>query len=79
MFHPTGGETLAHTEDRVSRVTVTSYAVLYGKAPFASGRAEDSRSFSRTCGSKSHMFVKKIKQYHAAAGESGCHLVKRSV
>ena len=27
MFHPAGGETLAHTEDRVSRVTDRSYAV----------------------------------------------------
>jgi len=25
------------------------------------------------------MFVKKIKQYHAAAGETGFHLGKRSV
>jgi hypothetical protein len=41
------------------------------KVDIASGRTEDSRSFSRNCGSESHNFVKKIKPYHAAAGEAG--------
>jgi len=40
------------------------------KAGFASGKAEDIVSFSRTFGSESQMFVKKKKQYHAAAGEA---------
>jgi hypothetical protein len=40
------------------------------KTDIASGRAEDSRSFSRKCGSERHIFVKKIKEYHAAAGEN---------
>jgi hypothetical protein len=48
----------------------TSYAITRVKADIASGRAEDARSFARTCGSESHMFVQKIKQHHAAAGEN---------
>jgi hypothetical protein len=53
-------------------------------APFddAQGRLRQGRtdhSFSQTCGSLSHMFVKKVKTYHAAAGASGFHLVKRPV
>jgi hypothetical protein len=45
-------------------------------APFdyAQGRLRqggNTRSFSRKSGSPSHFFVKKRKQYHAAAGESG--------
>jgi hypothetical protein len=36
-------------------------------------------AFSRTCGSESHMFWKKIQTYHAAASESSFHRVKRPV
>jgi hypothetical protein len=46
-------------------------------AYFASGRAEEPMLFHKFL----HIvqkFAKKIKQYHAAAGESGVHLVKHS-
>ncbi len=46
--------------DRVSPVSNTSYAVTNLKGNFASGRAEQTRSFSRNSGSKSQNFVKKI-------------------
>jgi hypothetical protein len=54
------------------------YAVTNPAEHFASGRAEDSILFHK----KIHcvnFFVKKIKKYHAAAGESGFHLGKRPV
>jgi len=41
----------------------------------ASGRAEETRSFSQK-NSQREFFVKKNKTYHAAAGESDVHLVK---
>jgi hypothetical protein len=44
----------------------------------ASGRAEDSRSFSQK-NSRCEFFVKKKQKYHAAAGDSAVHRVKRSV
>jgi hypothetical protein len=36
-------------------------------------------SFSRTFGSESQMFWKKKNTYHAAAGDSAVHWVKRPV
>jgi hypothetical protein len=45
----------------------------------ASGRAEQTRSFSQKFGSQRQIFVKKDKTYHAAAGESGFHRMKRPV
>jgi hypothetical protein len=47
-------------------------------AGFASGRAEDYMLFHKKIHSV-NFFVKKIKTYHAAAGESGFHRVKRPV
>jgi hypothetical protein len=38
MFHPAGGEILAHTEDRVSRVNYTSYAVGVQTGRLTSGK-----------------------------------------
>jgi hypothetical protein len=57
-------------------ILYTSYAVPSPEVDIASGRAEDSRSFSQKT-SQRNFFVKKKKTYHAAAGESGFHLVKR--
>ena len=48
-----------------------SYAVSDPTGNFASGRAEDSKSFSRTFGSQSQMFVKKIAGVFSAAGNVG--------
>jgi hypothetical protein len=48
--------------DRVTCVINTSYAVTNPKGNFASGRAEQTGSFSRNFGSKSQNFVKKIDQ-----------------
>jgi hypothetical protein len=45
----------------------------------ASGRVELDILISQKFGSQSQIFVKKRNKYHAAAGESGLRLVKRSV
>ncbi len=86
QYHAAAGEIRRYREQtdrlhahRVRSVSNTRYAVLHGKIFFASSRVEETRSFSRNFGSPSQNFVKKIKQYHAAAGESGFHLVKRPV
>jgi hypothetical protein len=36
-------------------------------------------SFSGKCGSESHIFLKKTKKNHAAAGEASLYRVKRPV
>jgi len=36
-------------------------------------------SFSGECSSESHILRKKLKKYHAAAGDSAVHRVKRPV
>jgi len=57
----------------------TTYAVTDMEGDFASGRAEDSLAFSQTCGSLSHMFVKKPKSVPCCRRRSGGHRVKRPV
>jgi len=44
----------------------------------ASGRAEETRSFSQK-NSRCEFFCEKEKMYHAAAGESGFNRMKRPV
>jgi hypothetical protein len=48
-------------------------------ARFVSGRAEDIVSFSGKFSSEIQISLKKIKQYHAAVGDSAVHRVKRPV
>jgi len=55
----------------------TSYAVPDLEGHIASGRAEKPDIFTKN--SLYEFFVKKNKPYHAAAGESGFHLMKRLV
>jgi len=64
---------------RVTRVNYTCYAVTDLKAYFASGRAEDPIFFYENFSQREKFLVKKNIMYHAAAGESGLHRVKRSV
>jgi hypothetical protein len=72
-------ETARLNAHRVTPVKDRSYAVTNPKGNFADGRAEETRSFSRHVGSKSQHVVKRYIKYHAAAGESGFHLVNRLV
>jgi len=56
----------------------TSHAVFDPEEHFTSGRAEDSIRFHKKI-HNANFFVKTKKEYHAAAGKSGFHLVKRLV
>jgi len=64
--------------DRVSPVNNTRDAVAHPKGIFAAGRVEWDILFRKMWHQVPH-FPEKDKKYHAAAGESGLHLVKRSV
>jgi len=54
------------------------YAVAHPKGNFTSGRAEQTILFHKKIYNV-NLFVKKKKQYYAAAGETGFHLVKHPV
>jgi hypothetical protein len=72
------GQTPGLNADRVSPVNYTSYAVSFREENIVSGRAGDSILFHKNLHIV-QIFVKKIQKYHAAAGESRFHRVKRPV
>jgi len=77
------GGILDHEEHEMSEHRATAnvamyQAILHLVGHIASGRAEGIRSFSQK-NSQRDFFVKKKRVYHAAAGESGFHQVKRPV
>ncbi|MFP4436634.1 MAG: hypothetical protein ACLFVO_05260 [Chloroflexaceae bacterium] len=72
-----------HEQHEMSENREMTSADMYQALPrltgiIASDRAEEIRSFSQKS-SQREFFVKKKKEYHAAAGESGFHLVKHLV
>jgi hypothetical protein len=66
------------SEQRETANTDMYQAIPRLAGDIASGRAEETRSFSQN-NSRCELFCEKEKTYHAAVGESGFHRVKRPV
>jgi len=85
FWETVAGATYPRAGNRVTRLPSTRYAMqLYfgrehPKSPFASGRVEDPLLVHKNVARCATFLWTRKTTYHAAAGESGFHRIKRSV